>query len=400
MMNRRAKLMIPGPVEVEQEVLDVMARPMVPHYESEWAQIHADTITMAKAVFQTTGDLFIMVGSGSAGLEACLSQLAGNGGRTLIPTNGVFGRLLVKIARTYSDQVEEVALPGKEPIAPKALDRLLTERKDIRSVAVVHCETHTGILNPVHDYGDICRAHGAFLMVDAVSSTGGTSLKMDSWKIDLCVTASQKALGAPPGLCLVGVNPRCWPLFQKRASGPGWYLNLNAWRERAKAWADWHPTLTTMAVNNFFALRKALELTLAEGLDNRFARHRRISLLIRQGVRNLGLEPYVPDKVASPTLTTVLLPKGMKAQALRDYVKDYHGIMVAHADVLGCKERAFRIGHMGPEATVENAVSVLVAVEDYLRKIGGSVKVGQCLAGIDRQLLGRDESNPCQSCEE
>ena len=398
-MSQRAKLMIPGPVEVRPEILEVMAKPMVPHYEREWAQIHAETIKMAKAVFQTTGDLFIMVGSGSAGLEAGLSQLAGNGGQTLIPTNGVFGKLLVKIARTYSDQVEEVEFPGREPIAPKALGRLLTEREDIRSVVVVHSETHTGILNPVREYGDICRAHGAFLMVDAISSIGGAPLKMDSWKIDLCVTASQKALGAPPGLCLVAVNPRCWPLFEKRASGPGWYLNLNAWRERATAYADWHPTLTTMAVNNFRALRKALELALTEGLDNRFARHRRISLLIRQGVRSLGLDPYVPDEVASPTLTTVLLLKGMKAQALRDYLKDYHGIMVAGANV-PCGERAFRIGHMGPEATLGNAVSVLIAVEDYLRKIGGKVQAGQCLAGIDPQLLSRGESNPCQDCEE
>lgn len=398
-MNRRAKLMIPGPVEVRPEVLEVMARPMVPHYESEWAQIHADTIEMAKAVFQTTGDLFIVVGSGSAGLDACLNQLAGNGGRTLIPTNGVFGKLLMKIARTYSDQIEEVEFPCEEPIAPEALDRLLTVQKDVRSVAVVHSETHAGVLNPVHEYGDICCAHGAFLMVDAISSIGGARLEMDAWKIDLCVTASQKALGAPPGLCLVAVNPRCWSLFEKRASGPGWYLNLNAWRERATEWAGWHPTLTTMAVNNFLALRKALELILAEGLDNRFARHRRVSLLIRQGARSLGLEPFVPDEFASPTLTTVLLPEGVRAQPLRDYVKDKHGIMVAGANV-PCGERAFRIGHMGPEATLENAVNVLIAVEDFLRKVGVKVQVGQCLAGIDPQLLSRGESDPCQSCKE
>lgn len=94
----------------------------------------------------------------------------------------------------------------------------------------------------------------------------------------------------------------------------------------------------------------------------------------------------MPDEVASPTLTTVLLPKGIKAQALRDYVKNKHGIMVADANV-PCGERAFRIGHMGPEATLENVVSVLIAVEGYLRKIGMKVQVGQCLAGIDPQLL-------------
>jgi len=103
--------MIPGPVEVSSKVLEVMGRPLMPHYEAEFAQIHADTIQMAKSVFQTRGDLFIMVGSGTTRLEACLSGLAGNGGRTLIATNGSFGKGLVRTARTYSDQVEQVEFP-------------------------------------------------------------------------------------------------------------------------------------------------------------------------------------------------------------------------------------------------------------------------------------------------
>lgn len=391
-MNRRAKLMIPGPVEVSPEVLEVMGQPLLPHYEAEFAQTHADTIEKAKAVFQTTGDLFILVGSGSAGLEACLNQLAGQG-KILIPTNGAFGKLLVRIAKTYSDQVEEVEFSDQEPIPPEALDRLLTERQDVRSVAVVHSETHAGLLNRVQAYGDICRAHGALFMVDTISSLGGARLEMDAWKIDLCVTASQKALGAPPGLCMVAVSPRCWPLFEKRAGGPGWYLNLNAWKKRSIEGADWHPTLSTMAVNNFLALRRALELALEEGLENRFARHKRFSLLVRQAIRSLGLAPYVPDAYASPTLTAVVLPEGTKAQDFRNYIRNEHGIMVGGANI-PCGERAFRIGHMGPEATLENVLSVLIAVEEYLRKIGWDVKAGQCLAGVDPRLLSQSEGHP------
>jgi len=284
-MKRQAKLMIPGPVEVGPEVLEVMARPLVPHYESDWARVHAETVEMAKKVFRTSGDLFIMVGSGSAGLEACLAGIAGNEGRTLIPSNGVFGDLLFKIARSYSECVEKVQFPWDCPISPDDLDRLLTERENIRSVVVVHCETHTGVLNPVESYGSICRDHGAVLLVDAVSSLGGVRLEMDAWNIDLCVTASQKALGAPPGLCLVAVNPRCWPFLEKRARGPGRYLNLNTWKTYATEWKDWHPTISTMAVNNFLALRRALELILEEGLERRFARHERVARLINSHLR-------------------------------------------------------------------------------------------------------------------
>lgn len=388
-MKRRAKLMIPGPVEVEPEVLELMARPLVPHYESDWARVHAETVEMAKEVFRTSGDLFIMVGSGSAGLEACLAGIAGNEGRTLIPSNGVFGDLLFEIARSYSEHVEKVQFPWDRPISPEDLDRLLTERGDVRSVAVVHCETHTGILNPVESYSHICRDHGAVLMVDAVSSLGGVRLEMDAWNIDLCVTASQKALGAPPGLCLVAVNFRCWPLLEKRAGGPGRYLNLNTWKTYAIEWKDWHPTISTMAVNNFLALRKALELILKEGLERRFARHERIAGLIRQGVRNLGLAPYADEGFASPTVTTVLLPEGLNPKQLREYVKANHGIMLA-GSTGPLREKAFRIGHMGPEATMENALSVLIALEGFLRHIGRQVPVGQSLFNLEPELFQFD----------
>jgi len=388
-MSGHVKLMIPGPVEVEPEILEVMARPLVPHYEAEFARIHADTIQMARRVFQTAGDVFIMVGSGSAGLEACLSQIAGNGGRTVIPTNGVFGKLLVTIARTYSDEVEEVEFPWETPIPASALERLLAEREGVASVAVVHSETHTGLLNPVQEYGGICQARGALLMVDAVSSLGGAELNMDAWGIDLCVTASQKALGAPPGLCLVAVSPRSWSILENRTRGPGWYLNLNAWRKRSVEWANWHPTLTTMAVSNFLALREALQSVLQEGLGSRFARHKGVSQLIRQGMRGLGLAPYVPDEVASPTVTTAILPDGASAETVREGIRTNHRILIAGAAV-PCSERAIRVGHMGPQATVANGVGVLLAIEDELRRLGFELSVGQCLRGVNPGLLGSD----------
>ncbi len=385
-MKQRAKLMIPGPVEVDPRVLEVMGRPLVPHYEAEFAQIHAETMAAAKAVFRTTGDLFVLMGSGTAGLEACLRGIAGNGGKILVLVNGGFARLLSRIARTYTDRVEEAEFPDREPIPPEALDQILAKDPSVRSVAVVHSETHTGLLNPIQAYGEVCRAHDAILMVDAISSLGGARLDMDDWKIDLCVTASQKALGAPPGFCLIAVNPRCWPLIDERKGGPGYYLNLSAWRQRAAESADWHPTLSTVAVSNFLALREALEMVAEEGMENRLVRHQRVSLLVRQAIRSLGLETYVADAYASPTLTTVMLPDGLSAQDARDYIKAKHGIMVGGA-FFGSEMQAFRIGHMGPQATVENAVGVLVALEGYLRQAGWNVEAGQCLAGVQPELL-------------
>jgi len=387
-MKRRLKLMIPGPVDVLPEVLEPMARPMTPHYEHDWAAFHAETIDLAKAVFRTDGDLFIAVGSGSAGLEACLSQLVGNGESILIPTNGVFGKLLVKIAKTYSDCVIEVELPADEPIEADELDRLLSSHPDVRSVAVVHVETHSGLLNPVETYGSVCQRHRALLMVDAVSSLAGARLEMDAWDIDLCVTASQKAIGAPPGLCLVAVNPKAWPTLENSAAGPGWYLNLNAWRERAREWGDWHPTLTTMAVNTFRALRVALTLAVDEGMEKRWGRHLAVSRMVRQAAGAMDLQALVPLEYAAPTVTTLVLPDGLRAADMRAFVAEAHGIMIAGANVV-CAERAVRIGHMGSAAAPENAVLVSLAMEDFLRREGWSARVGSCLEAVDDGFFGQ-----------
>jgi alanine-glyoxylate transaminase/serine-glyoxylate transaminase/serine-pyruvate transaminase len=209
---------------------------------------------------------------------------------------------------------------------------------------------------------------------------------MDAWQIDLCVTASQKALGAPPGLCLVAVNPRCWPVLDERSAGPGYYLNLSNWRKRAAESGHWHPSLSTMAVPSFLALRQAIHLALEEGLEARFARHRRISLLVRQAVRSLGLETYVADEVASPTVTTILLPEGFEAQQVRETMAQKHDIMIGGASIPG-GERAVRIGHMGPQATLGHVVPTLVALEDSLRVGGWAARPGQVLAGVDAALL-------------
>lgn len=379
-------MMIPGPVEVGPDVLAEMSRPLKPHYEAEFSHMHAETVGMAKQVFGTQGDLFIMVGSGTAGLEACLGGIAGNGGTTLIPTNGGFGDLLARISRTFTSDVEQVQFPWEQPIRGEQLAELLDSRPDVRSVAVVHCETHTSVVNPIEEYGEVCRDRNVLLMVDAVASLGGTRLEMDAWKIDLCVTASQKALGAPPGLCVVAVDQRCWPVLERRQAGPGWYLNLNAWRDRAERWADWHPTLTTMAVSNLLALRKALEIALEEGLEQRWARHRRVSALVRQGLRNLGLELYADDAFASPTVTTALLMEGMSPRKLRDYVEERHGIMIA-GSMGPLADRAIRIGHMGDSATLDNALSVLFAVEGSMRSTGRDVPVGCCVGSVPEDLL-------------
>lgn len=357
------RLMIPGPVDVTPEVRAAMAEPMIAHYGAEWTSFYWRTVKFLRCILSTTGDIFLIPGSGSAGLEAGLCSLLGSSGRVLIPINGFFGERLAEIARTYSRHVEVISCPLGQAVDPTGVATHL-ERKRYDAVAMVHCETSTGVLNPVRQLGPLCRERGVLFVVDAISSLGIERLLMDEWNIDVCVAASQKGLETPPGLALVAVGQQAWKRIEK-ADSPGWYLNLKVWREYTKRWGDWHPHPVTQAVSQIRSLHLSLERILQEGIEHRVRRHERITALLREGLRGIGLQPLAPDNIASHGVTAVNAPGSISVPQLIESVRQNHGILLAGA--LGpLRDKAFRIGHMGPAATQTAVVDVLAALETCL----------------------------------
>ena len=226
-------------------------------------------------MYATTGDAFILVGSGSSALDACLGSSLSTGEQVVIGVNGWFGERLAAIAQQYGLDVIPVTAPWGEPLDPADFGKAFEAHPQARLAAVVHLETSTTIVNPIEEIGPLAARHGRVLMVDAVSSLGGMPVRMDEWGIGLCASASQKCLGAPPGLATVAVSPAAWSLIDRvENKGHGWYLNLRVWRQFATEWADWHPFPITMATNNVLALRAGLQGLLAEGLEHRMERYR------------------------------------------------------------------------------------------------------------------------------
>jgi len=364
-MEQRLRLMIPGPIEVSQEVLEVMSEPLVAHYGKEWTAFYNETIRLLQKIFRTEGDIFLLPGSGSAGLDAALGSTLFPDGRVLIPQNGFFGERLEEIARSYTENVSTVKFPLGQAIDLGAVERTLQDG-NFDAVACVHCETSTGVLNPIQELAGVCRSYGVLFIVDAVSSLAIEPLEMDGWGIDICVSASQKGLEAPPGLGVIAIGKLAWNRINRMKS-PGWYLNLRVWKEYREKWGNWHPHPVTQAVNNIKALRVGLERILKEGLDARFKRHHKIARELRQGLREIGFTPYVPDGIASNGVTSVLGPEG-KVDELLAYVQKQEGILLAGS--LGAlKGKVFRIGHMGPSASEEAVNSVLSALAKGLNTI-------------------------------
>lgn len=354
------RLMIPGPIQLAPEVLAEMSKPITPHYGAEWTAFYKETAGLLKQIFRTEGDVFLMPGSGSAGLDAAIGSSLGQSSKMLVLSNGFFGERLREIARRYKQNTIVVDLPASEPISPEILCHALDADPEITLVGVVHSESSSGLLNPIRELGDICHKRNVLFLVDAISSLGGIELQMDAWHIDLCVSASQKCLEGPPGLGVVALSTRAWDRI-KDYDTPGWYLNLHVWKEFADKWGDWHPYPATMAVPALRGLRCGMERVLAEGLAERIARHLQSASRLRQGLEQLGFLPVFPEAIASPTVVSAYGRSDLDADDVAERLRAEHAIRIGGG--MGTYAgKAFRIGNMGPQAMPDQIEPLLDAM--------------------------------------
>ncbi|MGQ9586679.1 MAG: pyridoxal-phosphate-dependent aminotransferase family protein [Anaerolineae bacterium] len=360
------KLMIPGPVAIFDEVLAEMATPAMPHYGGEWLSIHDETVQALQQIFHTKNDIFLLVGPGSAALEAAMSSLMGPEDRILIPSNGFFGKRMREVARSLHLRVVPMDVPWGKPFEPEQIHKVLRADAGVRAVALVHHETSTGVLNPLEEIAQVVKGAGRLLIVDAVSSMGGISVPVDGWGIDCCVTVSNKCLEAPPGISPISVSPEAWEAIQaNQVHSRSWYLNLATWRHYLQEWGSWHPSPTTLPTQIVLALRKSLQRLLAEGDEARFRRHRAAAERVRQGIRELGFRTFIPDAIACPIITVIEGREDAPADALRKYLDREHQIVVSG----GLEELAgkiLRVGHMGKATTPEYIQAFLEGVRAWL----------------------------------
>ncbi len=359
------KLMIPGPVEVDPKVLEALSGPVEPHYGDAWVKKYACVIEMLQQVFNTRYDVFLMVGSGTCAIDACMGSSLMAGEKILIGNNGFFGDRLVAIAQNNGLDVIEVKAEWGETLDPQAIKQALREHADIKAVAVVHSETSTTIINPIEEIGAILKPLETVFIVDAVSSLGGLPFDLENWGVDLCASATQKCLGCVPGLAPVAISPKAWQMIDRPGSkAHSWYTNLQNWRKYAKEWGDWHPTPVTMPVNTVNALMVALQQLMEEGIENHMIRFQNFALQLRAGLREAGMLPFTPDEILNPVLTAARPPEGVESCQVVKYLLDTHGIQISGG--LGdLKNKIFRVGHMSPVLTSEDIDTLIEDLKSF-----------------------------------
>src|SRR5574344_1646094 len=371
-MQDKTFLMIPGPTPVPESVLLAMAKHPIGYRSAEFSAILKSVYEDLKLVFQTKNEVFIYASSGTGAMEAALSNLVNAGDKVLSCVIGNFGARWANIAASRGAVVEKLQVELGEVIKPDELRAKLAEdkNKEIKIVTLTHSETSTGARNDIKTLCKIIKDHGAISVVDGVTSVGAMEVKMDEWGIDVLVSGSQKGFMIPPGLAFLAASKRAWEVHEK-CLYPSFYFD---WAAHKKAVLE-DTTPYTPAVNLIFALRQALTMMKEEGLENIYARHKKLALGLRRAIKAIGLELFVTDdENASYTITSILPPEGISVPDIRSGLKKGFDIVVANGQK-SLKDKIFRMGTLG-FVSERDLITAVGSLEAVLTKLGYKFEAG------------------------
>jgi alanine-glyoxylate transaminase / serine-glyoxylate transaminase / serine-pyruvate transaminase len=374
----RRILLGPGPSDVNPRVLRALSTPLIGHLDPEFIQMMEETKALLRFVFQTENALTLPIsGTGSAGMEACLVNLLEEGDEAIIGVNGVFGTRMVDIVERCRATPIAVEAPWGRIIDPADVAKALKASRKPKLVAIVHAETSTGAWQPLEEIAAMVHEAGALFVVDAVTSLGGVPLQIDAWGIDACYSGTQKCLSCPPGLSPITFGPRALEVLRARRSKvQSWYLDLSMIE---KYWGQERVYHHTAPISMNYALREALRLIEEEGLEPRFARHRRNHEALRAGLAAMGMALASQEGHQLPTLNCVTVPDGVDEAAVRRALLDQYDIEIGGG--LGpLKGKVWRIGLMGDSSSEANVLLVLHALERLLPHHGHATENGAALA--------------------
>jgi len=378
------RLMGPGPLDVHPRVYKAMSSPVIGYLDPVYLKVLDRIGELLPPVFGTRNRLTnAMPGTGSSGMEGCVTNLIEPGDRVLICVNGFFGDRIKQMAERQEAEITVIEEEWGRPIDPERVAAEL-KSKDYKLVALVHAETSTGVLQPIEDIARLARETDTMIMLDTVSSLGGVEVKVDEWGIDGCFSCSQKCIGCPAGLSPITFSERALEAVRNRKNPVrSWYLDISLIE---KYWGTERVYHHTSSSTLNYALLEALLLIHEEGLQNRFARHLKNHKALVAGVEALGLKMLVAPQYRLPTLNTVLIPEGVDDIKLRRYLLEKFKL-----DIGGgfgrLKGKVWRVGLMGYSSSADNVLFFIPAISRALALQGFKTDLA---AGLDAVLAELD----------
>ena len=362
-------LMGPGPSDVNPRVTGAMARPTIGHLDPLFVNMMDEMKTLLQYAFQTSNTLTIPVSApGSAGMESCFVNLIEAGDTVIICQNGVFGgRMKENVERCGANAVM-VQDEWGSACNPQKLEDALKQHPETKAVAFVHAETSTGASSDVKTLVSLAHQYDCLAIVDAVTSLGGTELRVDDWEIDAVYAGTQKCLSCTPGLSPLSFSARAVDVIKNRKSPvQSWFLDLNLvmgyWGSGSKR-AYHH----TAPVNTLYALHESLLILQQEGLEQAWKRHSLHHNALKAGLEAMGLSFVVAEAERLPQLNAVRIPEGIDDAAVRTALLNDYNLEIG-AGLGPMAGNVWRIGLMGYAARKDNVLLCLSALDDVLERM-------------------------------
>ncbi|KAF9445964.1 PLP-dependent transferase [Macrolepiota fuliginosa MF-IS2] len=347
-------LVIPGPIEVADEVLFANAHPSMSHVSPDFIPVFGDCVRMTREVLYTkTAQPFLISGSGTLGWDQVAANLVEQGENALVLHSGYFGDSFQDCLETYGAKVTQLKAPIGRAVALSELEKELKSGKKYKIVTVTHVDTSTGVLSNAKEITAVVRriSPETLVVVDAVCSVASEEILFDDWDLDVVLSASQKGLGTPPGLSILVASQRAIDVFKSRKSPPSsYYASWKKWLPIMNAYeAGTAAYFATPPVNLIYAYHAALKLIVRgeKTLEERFKLHKEASRQVKEAAKRLGLKqlPETDDEAANG-MTALYFPEGLTAGDILPRLGK-RDVVVAGGLHAAIKDKYFRIGHMG-----------------------------------------------------
>lgn len=379
-------LMGPGPSDVHPRVTGAMARPTIGHLDPAFVGMMDEVKTMLQYAFKTKNQLTIPVSApGSAGMEITFQNLLERGDKAIVCQNGVFGGRMKEVVERCGAIPIMVEDDWGKPVDPNKVEEAFKANPDAKVLAFVHAETSTGARSDAETLCKIAHDNNALALVDAVTSLGGSELRVDDWGIDAIYSGTQKCLSCTPGLSPVSFSERAIEVITTRKTKvQSWFLDTNLvmgyWGENAKR-AYHH----TAPVNSLYALHESLVMLQEEGLENSWARHTKNHMVLRAGLEAMGLSFIVDEEYRLAQLNSVTIPKGIDEAVVRSRLLNDFNLEIG-AGLGALAGKVWRIGLMGHASRAENIFLCLSALEAVMSDMGADINTGVALSAAQNAM--------------
>ena len=357
--------MLPGPTNVPNRVMRAMLAPIINHRSDDFVELYSDVVDKTQQVFQTQSDIVALSASGTGAVEASVINLIKKGDKVIIPVNGEFSNRLSQLIAGQGADVVKLETPPGQNATLDQIKEAFDNNKDLKAFYVVHNETSTGtMVNYLDKISDLTSRNDSFYVVDSVSILGGIELPVDKWNIDICMTGSQKAFAAPPGISPISVSPRAKKYMIENPPST-MYFNLARY---FKYYEESKHTPFTPALPLLYAYREALTIMLEEGLESVYKRHKVCSDALYSGLSAIGLTPFAKEEDRSITIVALNYLDGLQDKTFRDTLAQKFKVLVAggFGDLKG---KVFRVGCMG-EVSPYHVTRTISAISSTLAMMG------------------------------